>query len=386
MRKLKNENIILLDFHIKNRISEVKEKMILVCKDFKFDNNSLSKQNLISVNFDDDTSLPSALNRDMESSEMNKYRPERIGFGTVYTDVLTFDIHIIKNDFMCKSQEEMEFTNEEYETLVSWLTSPHENIWINITKENGETALAKGYFSSVEPYENWGICYGAKCTFMCNSPYTYEDKTITKQIQKETNFILSNNSSEKYDYVYPILHIVPTKKEEIYIHNLSDSAIVDTAILSSTDNPVQAIADMKTKIENYAKVNNLKVEYVIDPESHDIKMICDNTCVFLYMTDIYGIKKKYVAYYLKNEKQYFLCQGGFFYCELNMGLNIDIDCKTLGIYDSIKRPVLFTKLGIQDEDEIYWMRLINGNNSFRVFGNFELTVNYLEPKKGGLIS
>lgn len=167
MRKLKNENIILLDFHIKNRISEVKEKMILVCKDFKFDNNSLSKQNLISVNFDDDTSLPSALNRDMESSEMNKYRPERIGFGTVYTDVLTFDIHIIKNDFMCKSQEEMEFTNEEYETLVSWLTSPHENMWINITKENGETALAKGYFSSVEPYENWGICYGAKCTFMC---------------------------------------------------------------------------------------------------------------------------------------------------------------------------------------------------------------------------
>lgn len=34
----------------------------------------------------DDTSLPSALNRDMESSEMNKYRPERIGFGTVYTN------------------------------------------------------------------------------------------------------------------------------------------------------------------------------------------------------------------------------------------------------------------------------------------------------------
>lgn len=360
--------------------------MILVCKDFKFDNNSLSKQNLISVNFDDDTSLPSALSRDMEFSEMNKYRPERIGFGTVYTDVLTFDIHIIKDDSMCKSQEEMEFTNEEYETLVSWLTSPHENMWLNITKENGETALAKGYFSSVESYENCGICYGAKCTFMCNSPYTYEDKTITKQIQRETNFILSNNSSEKYDYVYPILHIVPTKKEEIYIHNLSDSTIVDNAILSSTDNPVQAIADMKTKIENYAKVNNLKVEYVIDPESHDIKMICDNTCVFLYMTDIYGIKKKYVAYYLKNEKQYFLCQGGFFYCELNMGLNIDIDCKTLGIYDSIKRPVLFTKLGIQDEDEIYWMRLINGNNSFRVFGNFELTVNYLEPKKGGLIS
>ena len=90
----------------------------------------------------------------MESSEMNKYRPERIGFGTVYTDVLTFDIHIIKDDSMCESQEEMEFTNEEYETLVSWLTSSHENKWLYITKENGDSTQAKGYFSSVEPYDN----------------------------------------------------------------------------------------------------------------------------------------------------------------------------------------------------------------------------------------
>ena len=46
----------------------------------------------------------------------------------------------------------------------------------------------------------------------------------------------------------------------------------------------------------------------------------------------------------------------------------------------------FSKMGIQDEDEIYWMRLINGNNSFRVFGNFNLSIDYLEPKKGGLVS
>ena len=67
-------------------------------------------------------------------------------------------------------------------------------------------------------------------------------------------------------------------------------------------------------------------------------------------------------------------------------MDIDIDCKALGIYDAIKRPVLFKDLGIQDEDEIYWMRLINGNNSFRVLGNFDLTIRYLEQQKGGLIS
>ena len=252
MRKLKNENIILLDFHIKNKISEVKEKMILVCKDFKFDNNSLSKQNLISVNFDDDTSLPSALSRDMEFSEMNKYRPERIGFGTVYTDVLTFDIHIIKDDSMCKSQEEMEFTNEEYETLVSWLTSPQDNKWLNITKESGEKILANGYFSSVEPYDNWGICYGIRTTFTCSSPYTFNKKTIEKEIRGGTNFLVNNESSEKYDYVYPTLHIVPTKNEEIYIHNLSDSEILENGSITITEDIVGNITTLKDKITSYS--------------------------------------------------------------------------------------------------------------------------------------
>lgn len=360
--------------------------MILVCKDFKFDNNSLSKQNLISVNFDDDTSLPSALNRDMESSEMNKYRPERIGFGTVYTDVLTFDIHIIKNDFMCKSQEEMEFTNEEYETLVSWLTSSHENKWLYITKENGDSTQAKGYFSSVEPYDNWGICYGVRATFTCNSPYTYREKELKKEIRNKMNFLVNNQSSELYDYAYPIMHITPTKNEEIYIHNLSDGEILENNTFAAVDDAVSNIALLKQKISEYAARNNLTVEYVIDSETHDLKIVCNNTALLFYMTDIYGIRHKYVAYYLKEEKQYFICRNGFFYCKLNLGLDIDIDCKALGIYDAIKRPVLFKDLGIQDEDEIYWMRLINGNNSFRVLGNFDLTIRYLEQQKGGLIS
>ena len=56
--------------------------MILVCKDFEFDEQTLKQQNLSSVNFDDDTSLPSTIVREMESTTMNKYRPEVTGFGT----------------------------------------------------------------------------------------------------------------------------------------------------------------------------------------------------------------------------------------------------------------------------------------------------------------
>ena len=82
--------------------------MILVCKDFKFDNQTLSQKHLISVNFEEDTSIPSVLTREMESSDMNKYRPETTGFGTRYSETLVFDIHLMKDDSFYVSQEELE--------------------------------------------------------------------------------------------------------------------------------------------------------------------------------------------------------------------------------------------------------------------------------------
>ena len=97
--------------------------MILVCKDFSYDDNSLLKQNLSSVNFDDDTSLPSTIKREMEVSELNPFRNETTGFGMKYTETLTFEIHITKNYEINTSQEELEFTPEEYEIIVSWLSS-----------------------------------------------------------------------------------------------------------------------------------------------------------------------------------------------------------------------------------------------------------------------
>ena len=40
--------------------------MIVVCKDFEFDGKTLSEQNYSSLNFDDDTTLPSSIVREMD--------------------------------------------------------------------------------------------------------------------------------------------------------------------------------------------------------------------------------------------------------------------------------------------------------------------------------
>lgn len=359
--------------------------MVIVCKDFEFDGKTLISQNYSSLNFDDDTTLPSSIVREMDSSTMNTYRNENNGLGIKYTDTLIFDLHIAKSFDEYTSQEEMEFSPDEYDALIAWLSSPQENKWMTITTENNKIEKVKGYFSSIKPYDNWGICYGARCTFTCNSPFSYTEKTYETNILGVQNFLLNNESSDYYDYVYPTFMIKPTRNEEIFIHNLSDTEILDNGTFTVSDNISTNISSLQDKISAYAMINSLSVEYMMDIETNDIKLICNNTGLLFYMTDNYGIKHKYVAYYLEADRQYYICRGGFFYCTLLSALTVTLDCKNLGVYDSLDRPILYTDIGIQDEDEIYWMRLIHGNNSIRVMGHFNLSVTYLEPRKGSLI-
>lgn len=359
--------------------------MILVCKDFKFDNKTLSGQHFKSVNFDDDTTLPVSISREMDVGTMNMYRSDVNGFGIKYSDTLQFNIHITKDFDEYTTQEEMELSADECDSLISWLSSPLENQWLEITTESNVVRKVKGYFSSIESYDNWGICYGVRCTFTCNSPFSYIERTNETTVSGVQNFLLNNDSSEYYGYTYPMLEIIPTKNEEIFIHNLSDTEILDNDTMTVSDVPSENIAFLQSKISSYAQINNLTVEYVVDNNTKDLKLICNQTGLLFYMTDIYGIKHKYVAYFTETDQQYYICRGGFFYCTLKLGLTITLDCKNLGIYDSLDRHILFTDIAIQDEDEIYWPRLIYGNNSIRAMGNFKLVTTYLVPRKGDLI-
>ncbi len=358
--------------------------MILVCDDFEYDKQKLSDKGLVSVNFESDTTLPSSIKREMDSSTMNKYRPETVGLGIKYTEVLTFDIHIGKN-FCNMSQSQFEMTPEEYDEIAAWLSSPQTNMWMNITTHGDKKTKVKGYFSSVVPYDYAGTCYGLVCTFTCNSPFSYTEKTVNQTITTMSNFMLNNASSDLYDFVYPMLTITPTKNEDIFIHNMSDSKTLDSGTISVVSNKDTNMQQIVQKIESYASLNSLKVAYIYDSNEQFVQYICDKTAILFYMTDNYGIKNKYVAYYLESNGQYYICQGGFFYCKLLRDLPIVIDCKNLGVYDALNRPVLFDTLGIQDEDEIYWLRLIHGYNSFRVKGTFSVEVYYLEPRKGMLV-
>lgn len=356
--------------------------MILICDDFLYDGKSLKAQNYLTVDFENDDSLPSYITREMDTSTMNQYRSETNGFGIRYSETLVLDIHVCKDFCKYDLQSEQAFTREEYDSLVSWLTSPQKNQWMDVTMETGVVQKVKGYFSSVEPYSVDGTCYGAVCTFTCNSPFSYTEKTFSTTVSDVTNFIISNNGSDYYDYVYPTITLEPASNGDMYIHNLSDSEILENGSLGTGGSDY--IASLQEKVNTYAMTHGLTVQYVIDDDTKDLKLICNESGFLFYMTDSYGIRKKYGAYF-QDDGQYWIFRNGFFYCTLSQALDLTMDCKNLGFYDVLNRPVLFTELDIQDEDEIYWPRLVHGNNTFRVSGSLDITVSFMEPRKGMLI-
>lgn len=358
--------------------------MFLECKDFLFDNDAISNHHLLSVNFDDDTTLPSSIVREMDVSEMTQYRSETKGYSMKYTEVLEFDVHLIKDFCDTSNQEELRLLPDEYDEIVSWLTSPQRNKWMTITTLDNRSIKVNGYFSSVKPWDSCGYCYGVMCTFVCNSPFSYIEKETTKALSKFTTFDILNQSSERYDYVKPTIVITPKANEEIFIHNISDGELFDSGTIATTDNKLKNMDELIKKAELCAALEGGQTVYTRGADGN-ISTICDNTAVLFYIKDMYGVAKKCVAYYIEGTGKYYISSGSFFYCTTSLELKIKIDSKNLGMYDALNRPVLFSRIGIQDEDEIYWLRLVHGTNTLNVKGNMELTITYLEPRKGLLV-
>ena len=71
------------------------------------------------------------------------------------------------------------------------------------------------------------------------------------------------------------------------------------------------------------------------------------------------------------------------YMKVYKDLDVVIDCKNMTIEDSIGRMVTYDKLGISDIGYMYWLRLMNGNNSIMFHGNCEFTIEHIEARKVG---
>lgn len=71
--------------------------------------------------------------------------------------------------------------------------------------------------------------------------------------------------------------------------------------------------------------------------------------------------------------------------EMNLTLLKDettIDCER-GIISGTAGLLSFDSLGIDDVDQIYWLRLYDGDNSIELTGDAQITISFREPRKVG---
>ena len=148
---------------------------------FQYNGKSSSDFNLMIAGFEV-MDIPLNLKRTTSASSINRYRHRANMYGIVYDSVLSFTVQLIKNP--CKIQvtdsNDLKFTRSEIREITDVVAS-----------DNAIHCL--------------------ECTFECTTPYALSSEQTVVIEQGEG--IVTNNSDEYEDYVYPTIIIEPTATE-----------------------------------------------------------------------------------------------------------------------------------------------------------------------------
>lgn len=188
--------------------------MILFGRDFEFNGKTLSSFGGKVTRVDGDTSITSGLSRTIQKGETSLYRRRPNHFGTVYDDVLTFDVSIIKGSYTDVTSNSSLFVRDEVRRINRWLTSPTLPKKIrsfNFAENNNEVYSYYGVVTN--------IAYDAVClsdgdfvpqiitaTFQCDSPYAWKENQLKLKDGEHTIYV---DDDELEGYVYPLIKITP---------------------------------------------------------------------------------------------------------------------------------------------------------------------------------
>lgn len=362
--------------------------MAKICKDFLFANKRIStlleKSNskYIFVDFDGDSDKELAMSRSMESGNTNRYKTESNHFYDTWDNQLQIEFDIMKDQCLHDSQAELVISRNEIRDITRWLTSSRTPEWLRVESDEDDSVLFyKGWFSNIETWVDSDRVYGLRLYFTCTSSFAYTDEIVNEiSVSNEYKYILiENNSDELNTYCYPTFEIRPKSNGQIFICNQSDYDLLETGVLTQSTSYFNSLLAV---IENYAKLNGYTVEH-IGTGAMNIVPVCNDTAIQFKLVDVYDNETMCVAFYFTNTKEYRIITGGFMYMDVYKDLNVYVNTKELQIVDSIGRMITYDKLGVQDTGFVYWPRLINGNNSILLYGNFDITIKHRESRKVG---
>lgn len=365
--------------------------VVKICKDFLYGKKRLSDMSseYICVEFDSDSDVNLAMSRSNISGETNLVRREPNDTGTTWDDVLEFEFHIVKNPCTCTEQKEREITKTDIREITRWLTSITLNSWLDITEETEgvEATRFLGKFNDIQTWSHNGVVFGLKLFFRCSSQFGFTEDIVTSvsTVNGCSSVTINNDDDEMDKYVYPVIDIAPLQTGQVFFCNLSDAYVFDTGYIDSTFNESEKMDYMMGKIGAYANGHGYTVEYLKNKlDDSKLLTVCNNTAILFKYVDTDKNEEKCIAYYNLSESKYYIIHGAFMYLDVKESLPIHIDCQKLMLYDDLNRMIKYEDIGVDDEDYIYFLRYINGDNNIVVYGNnCTFTFTHREARKTG---
>ena len=274
--------------------------MAVYGKNFEFNGKNSADFGVMLAGFEEISSIPLGLDRDINRGEPNIYRVRQNHFGATYTSPLEFELSIIKN--VEEDQNDMFFSRSDIRGIAAWLTSPVYPCLFHMTDYDFDTYLEEPIdyyvtFSSIENVVINGGIVGLTIKATCDCPFGYSQE-IVKEIPSNSSLAITNTSDNAEGFVYPTIKVIPSDGGQITIYNDTESKSIS----------------FKSK-----GANN----------------------------------------------------------------NIYIDCQRLEIKDDIGSFIPLSDLGISNPSDIYFPRLLHGQNNISVKGNAKVIFTYREYRKVG---
>jgi len=205
--------------------------MANIGKYFEYNGASSKDYNLAIASFDRIDSYETGMSRDIQKGAMNRYRWHPNHFGTVFSDVLSFKLILIKD--VCENPNDLEFTRSEYRKVVAWLSEPEYPSLYHMTDFDEDIYDEyEDYYGIFTDFENVasGAIIGIECTFTCDSPFAYSAEQTLEFLLGDSDTQYGVQDVQKsiipdsdMSYVYPVITIMPNDTTKITITNITDN-------------------------------------------------------------------------------------------------------------------------------------------------------------------
>lgn len=199
------------------------------------------------------------LAREVVKGETTKFRNTPNYLGTKYSDVLSFQIFVMKD--ICKvSQKDMKWSREDVRKVTAWLSSSKipRMLFFEYANDKEENYDYYGLFTDMTTYTFGHEVYGLTLQFTCANPYAYT-KEQNYICNGDSKIIIDNTSDEWEDYVYPQIEIVPDTTETITIANETENKSLTVKILKGNNIYIDCANNIVTDVSGIVTLDSLGI-------------------------------------------------------------------------------------------------------------------------------